>query len=186
MHESFALRTATLAAMTLISACTLEPHYERPAAPVGDRWSGSGAQQASSDLANQAADIGWRAFFTDPTMQRLIELSLANNRDARIAAINVAAARALYRIQRAELFPTIDGTAEQDIQRVPASESTTGQTITRSYSVGIGFTSFELDFFGRIRSLNHQKLQQYLGFVETQRSAFCKQGLFSALAGKFV
>ena len=171
MHESFALRTATLAAMTLISACTLEPHYERPAAPVGDRWSGSGAQQASSDLANQAADIGWRAFFTDPTMQRLIELSLANNRDARIAAINVAAARALYRIQRAELFPTIDGTAEQDIQRVPASESTTGQTITRSYSVGIGFTSFELDFFGRIRSLNHQKLQQYLGFVETQRSA---------------
>jgi multidrug efflux system outer membrane protein len=125
----------------------------------------------TGELAAQAADIGWRAFFTDPAMQRLIEISLANNRDARIAAINVAAARAQYRIQRAELFPTIDATAQQDVERVPLSESITGQTISRSYSVGIGFTSFELDFFGRIRSLDHQKLQQYLGFVETQRSA---------------
>jgi len=170
MNSSHALRAAILVASATLAACTLEPHYERPVAPVDERWSPT-APRTPSDLASQAADIGWRAFFTDPAMQRLIEISLANNRDARIAAINVAAARAQYRIQRAELFPTIDATAEQDVERVPSSQSTTGQNITRSYNVGIGFTSFELDFFGRIRSLDHQKLQQYLGYVETQRSA---------------
>jgi multidrug efflux system outer membrane protein len=170
MNKSLSLLAAVVAVSMALGACTLEPHYERPAAPVEARWS-SGASQAAGDLTIQAADIGWRAFFTDPTMQRLIEVALANNRDARIAAINVAAARAQYQIQRAELFPTIDATAQQDVERVPVSESITGQTITRSYSVGVGFTSFELDFFGRIRSLDHEKLQQYLGFVETQRSA---------------
>jgi len=170
MNKSLARRVAVVAASTAIGACTLEPHYERTAAPVADRWSDT-SPSTGSDLAHPAADIGWRVFFTDPSMQRLIEISLANNRDARIAAINVAAARAQYRIQRAELFPTIDATAEQDVERVPLSESTTGQAISRSYSVGIGFTSFELDFFGRIRSLDHEKLQQYLGYVETRRSA---------------
>jgi len=170
MNKSLARRVAVVAASTAIGACTLEPHYERPAAPVADRWSDT-SPSTGSDLANPAADIGWRVFFSDPSMQRLIEISLANNRDARIAAINVAAARAQYRIQRAELFPTIDATAEQDVERVPLSESTTGKAISRSYSVGVGFTSFELDFFGRIRSLDHEKLQQYLGYVETRRSA---------------
>jgi multidrug efflux system outer membrane protein len=170
MNRFFLLRAAVLAAFTVIGACTLEPHYERPIPPVADRWSGSD-KNSGDELATQASEIGWRAFFTDPEMQRLIEISLANNRDARIAAINVAAARALYQIQRAELFPTIDATAVQDVQRVPLSESRTGRTISRIYSLGVGFTSFELDFFGRIRSLNHQKLQQYLGLVETQRSA---------------
>jgi multidrug efflux system outer membrane protein len=170
MNKSLARRVAIVFASTAVGACTLEPHYERPTAPVADRWAETGLQPGG-DLAHPAADIGWRVFFTDATMQRLIEISLANNRDARIAAINVAAARAQYRIQRAQLFPTIDATAEQDVERVPLSESTTGQAISRSYSVGVGFTSFELDFFGRLRSLNHEKLQQYLGYVETRRSA---------------
>jgi multidrug efflux system outer membrane protein len=170
MNRSLALRAAAVVATMAIGACTLEPHYERPVAPVEGRWSATGPQD-TSDLANQAADIGWRVFFTDPAMRRLIAISLANNRDARIAAINVAAARAQYRIQRAELFPTIDATAEQDVEREPLSESLTGKSISRTYSVGVGFTSFELDFFGRVRSLDHEKLQQYLGYVETQRSA---------------
>jgi multidrug efflux system outer membrane protein len=170
MHSCLALRAAALMISFAIGACTLEPPYARPPGPVEERWSGSAAPTASG-LAIPADAIGWRAFFTDPAMQRLIEISLANNRDARIAAINVAAARAQYRIQRAELFPKIDVTAQEDVERVPLSESLTGQTISRVYSVGVGFTSFELDFFGRIRSLDHQKLQQYLGNVETRRSA---------------
>jgi len=170
MTRSLALQAAVIVASTVIGACSFEPHYERPAAPVDDRWSPPDLH-AASELATQADDIGWRAFFTDPAMQRMIEISLANNRDVRIAAINVAAARAQYRIQFAELFPAIDATAKQDVERVPASQSIGGQTISRSYSVGVGFTSFELDFFGRIRSLDDQKLQQYLGTVETRRSA---------------
>jgi multidrug efflux system outer membrane protein len=134
-----------------------------------------------------AADIGWREFFTDRTLQQLIEIALANNRDARIAAINVAAARAQYQIQRADLFPSITATGSETAERVPASVisaeegggghagavpgiSSSG-TVIRYFSAGIGFTSYELDLFGRIRSLNHEKLEQYFGYQQTQRSA---------------
>ena len=87
-----------------VTACTLAPHYERPAAPVAATWTG-GTPPSTNTTA--APDIGWRQFFPDPGMQRLIELALANNRDLRVAALNVQATQAQYRIQRATLFPPL-------------------------------------------------------------------------------
>jgi multidrug efflux system outer membrane protein len=192
-NKAWLLRGAAVTAATLmISACTLEPTYRRPALPVQQTWP-DGAPLRATPPQTAAADVGWRDFFSDPALQRLIEIALVNNRDARIAAINVAAARAQYRIQRADLFPSINATGVEDVERYPSGVSSTGATggggaaggtgttgtasgggggnIVRYYSAGIGFTSYELDLFGRIRSLNHQKLEQYFGYVETQRSA---------------
>jgi multidrug efflux system outer membrane protein len=165
----------------LLCACTLEPHYDRPPSPVPALQGGAAAGAA-------AADIGWREFFPDPQLQQLIALALAQNRDLRVAALNVQSAQAQYRIQRAQLFPTIDASAVEQVQRiplgvleaeVPASSGAGGTGATSSlpsgitvhtYDVGVGFTNYELDLFGRIRSLSHAALQQYFSSGETRRS----------------
>ncbi len=165
---------ATLA--VLLGSCTLEPHYHRPASPVP-------ALQGGAPAGTAATDIGWREFFPDPQLQQLIALALANNRDLRVAALNVQSAQAQYRIQRANLFPTIDASALEEVEEFPSgvlgtsagpgggtAGIGTGGTTLRFYDVGIGFTSYELDFFGRIRSLNHAALQQYFSYAETRRS----------------
>ena len=166
---------------TLLAACTLEPHYHRPPAPVP-------ALQAGTAGDTDAADIGWREFFPDPQLQQLIALALANNRDLRVAALNVQSAQAQYRIQRAQLFPTIDASADEQVNRIPigvlegqippgALGGAGGKGIalpsgitTHTYDVGVGFTNYELDLFGRIRSLSHAALQQYFSSGETRRS----------------
>jgi multidrug efflux system outer membrane protein len=163
---------------TLLGACTLEPHYHRPPAPVP-------ALQAGTAGDTEAADIGWREFFPDPQLQQLIALALTNNRDLRIAALNVQSAQAQYRIQRADLFPTVDASGVEQVQHIPFRVLTSGlppgilagagplptSGITEhTYNVGVGFTNFELDLFGRLRSLNHAALQQYFSSGETRRS----------------
>jgi outer membrane protein, multidrug efflux system len=162
------------ATAALLAACTLEPHYDRPTAPVPAL--DSGAQGAAA-----AADVGWREFFPDPQLQQLIALALASNRDLRVAALNVQSAQAHYRVQRAELFPTIDASAVEEVERFPngvispsgAGSGTpvnTGGSVLRFFDVGVGFTNYEIDLFGRLRSLNHVALQQYFSFDETRRS----------------
>lgn len=99
-------------------------------------------------------------------------LALANNRDLRVAALNIEQARAQYRIQRADLFPTIGATGEQTAQRLPGDLSGSGDAdVFRQYSATVGFSAYELDFFGRIRSLNAQALELYFGTEEARRSA---------------
>jgi outer membrane protein, multidrug efflux system len=175
-----------LPALALVG-CTMEPHYQRPAPEITTDWpqvtapTGSGAPAAGSP----AADIGWREFFTDSRLQRLIEVALQHNPDARIAVLNIAAAHAQYQIQRADLFPKISATATETAEKFPAAvapiatsgaasgaatPTATGSGVFRFFDVGVGFTSYEIDVFGRVRSLNHSRLQQYLGFVETRRS----------------
>jgi len=161
----------------LLGACTLEPHYHRPPAPVPALPGGAAAETV-------AADIGWREFFPDPQLQQLIALALTDNRDLRVAALNVQSAQAQYRIQRAELFPTVDASAVEQVQHIPIGVLTSGfppsllggaalptnGVTEHTYNVGVGFTSYELDLFGRIRSLNHAALQQYFSSGETKRS----------------
>ena len=174
-------RLLATAVAALLGACTLEPNYQRPPAPVPAL---NGAQGSTA-----AADIGWKEFFPDPQLQQLIALALANNRDLRAAALNVESAQARYRIQRAELLPTVDATAVEEVERLPPAvlgssgagtggagsgsplAAGTGGSVLRFYDIGIGFTSYELDFFGRIRSLNHAALLQYFSYEETRRSA---------------
>jgi outer membrane protein, multidrug efflux system len=170
--------TCFLAAVaTLLGACTLEPHYHRPPSPVP-------ALQGGTAGDTDAADIGWREFFPDPQLQQLIALALTDNRDLRVAALNVQSAQAQYRIQRAELFPTVDASAVEQVQHIPIGVLTSGLppsvlagaalptngVTEHTYNVGVGFTSYELDLFGRIRSLNHAALQQYFSSGETRRS----------------
>jgi multidrug efflux system outer membrane protein len=102
------------AVATLLGACTLEPHYHRPPPPVP-------ALEAGAAGGPAAADIGWREFFPDPQLQQLIALALTDNRDLRVAVLNVQSAQAQYRIQRAELFPTINASAVEQVQGIPLS-----------------------------------------------------------------
>ncbi len=155
----------TLAAL---SGCSLTPEYQRPAAPVEATFLPSGSGRSDTS----AADIEWRDFFGDPRLRRLIETSLENNRDLRVAALRVERARSLNNIQRAALVPSIDASGNALRQRIPGDLNTSGLPITSdSFQVGLEMPSYELDFFGRIRSLRDQVLEQYLATEQAQRSA---------------
>jgi len=147
------------------------PRYNRPEAPVPAAWPESAAATAGPAAAPSAAGLGWREFFSDPALRTVIELALANNRDLRIAALNIEKMQALYRIQRSELYPSVAGVAGADNYRVPQQLSTTGKAYSvDQYSV-IGTISWELDLFGRIRSLKASALDQFLATVQARTAA---------------
>ncbi|HEV7432309.1 MAG TPA: TolC family protein, partial [Steroidobacteraceae bacterium] len=128
----------TIAAMLLLAGCSLQPVYERPAAPVAAEFPTGPAYKATPTGGSPAADIGWRDFLADRRLQRLVEIALQNNRDLRVAVLNVAQVQAQYRIQRATLFPQVDGFADASRTRTPESASSIGRPITaQDYSVGV-------------------------------------------------
>jgi multidrug efflux system outer membrane protein len=181
--KSFALhRTALALAVTLSAGCaSMAPTYERPAAPVASNW----AAQPLAAPSQPAADIAWRDFFSNPKLVKLIELALANNRDLRVATLNIERARAVYQIQDAARLPTVNANAGTTAQRVPLPLSTTGYSfVLHTASLGVGVTNYELDLFGRVRSLNDAALQQYLATEEARRSA--QIGLIADLAGAWI
>jgi multidrug efflux system outer membrane protein len=158
----------------LLGSCTLAPKYTRPASPVPADWpigaAYSETKTASSAPAGPA--LPWREFITDERLQKIIETALNNNRDLRVAALNVERARALYGIQRAELLPSVNAAGIWDKEHVPADLSTTGYaTTSEQYGVNLGISSWEIDFFGRIRSLKDQALEEYLATEDARRSA---------------
>lgn len=159
-----ALAAALLAALT---GCSLAPNYQQPSAPVAEQWDTTEAQ------APLAAQPDWREFFQDPVLQSLISTALDNNRDLRIAALNVDAFRAQYRIQRSALFPSVDAAGGANRQRLPGRMNPTGNdaTINSQYSANLGVTAWELDFFGRLNSLRDQALETYFASEQAQRSA---------------
>lgn len=158
--------------LCLISGCaSMAPNYQRPQAPIAADWPQAATTTASAASSGATADIGWRDVFVDVRLQQLIELALANNRDLRISALNIVKARAQYRIQRADLFPSITASGGSSAQRLPGDLSGTGQaTISREYSAELGFSSYELDLFGRVRSLKNQALETYFATEEARRS----------------
>ena len=162
-----------LSAALLAGCGTLAPDYATPAAPIPDQWpKGAAYEKGSAEVGKSAVDLSWDMFFTDPQLRRLIALALENNRDLRVASLNIEKARAQYQIQRADLFPSINASVSGTNQKIPASLSTTGQAmVSHQYSAGLGFASYELDFFGRIRSLKDQALYQFLSTEEARRSA---------------
>lgn len=193
--ESLPLRSLALAgALALLSACTLEPRYRSPALPVPDQWpipptvgTTAGAATTSDATAptsgppdavvtaatpREASDIGWREFFTDARLQQLIALALTNNRDLRVAVLNIERARASYRIERAALLPSVQATAAHTRQSIPAAVTGFGFPVVDSYySAGFALASFQLDLFGRVRSLTHAALEQFFAQAENRRSA---------------
>ena len=164
----------TGAIVALLGGCTLAPKYTRPASPVPADWPTGAAYDETKHAASApaAAELPWREFFTDERLQQIIGIALNNNRDLRLAALNVERARAYYGIQRAELLPTVQAVGSGSRERVPADLSSTGSARTSErYSVHLGITSWEIDFFGRIRSLKDRALEEYLATDEARRSA---------------
>jgi len=167
--------TALLLVAGVLSGCTMAPHYERPAAPVAGGYpaapEGYATAEVKSGETRRAAEIGWREFFHDPRLQVLIATSLENNRDLRTAALRIEEARAQYQVQRADLLPTVNGQAGFTRQNIPKAQSAFGQAATfQNYQVGLAVTSYELDFFGRVRSLSNAALAQYFATEEAHRS----------------
>lgn len=159
--------------MFSLSGCTMAPSYTRPDAPVTTSWPSGEAYKAATVKADQKplAEVPWREFFVEPRLQKVIELALANNRDLRVAALTIEKTRAQYRIQRADLLPTINGTAGATIQRTPADLSSTGRArVGEQYNVGLGVSNYELDLFGRVQSLKDQALEQYLATEQARNS----------------
>jgi len=155
--------TCALLAAGVLTGCTLAPTYERPEAPVAASYPAE-TEQADGD----ASTIGWRNFFPDPRLRILIGTALDNNRDLRIAALRIEEARAQYNIQSADLFPTVNATASGNRGR----SFVNGTAVTgANYQVGLGLTAFELDFFGRVRSLKDAALAQYLATGEAHLAA---------------
>jgi len=152
-----------------MAGCSLQPTYERPDAPVAATFPDGDAYKypATGDAGTTppAAEIGWRNFIADPRLQRLVEIALNNNRDLRVAALTVEQVQAQYRIQRAQLYPSVSAFADATRSRSPAdvtsgSTSGGGGRTFQSYEAGLS-VSWTLDFFGRLRSLRDQALQQY-------------------------
>ena len=157
-----------------LAGCTLIPKYTKPEAPVPSSWPSGPAYKETQAVPGVplAADLNWRKFFTDEQLQKIIETALNNNRDLRVASLNVERARALYRIQRAELLPVVNAVGSGGKERVPADLSSTESSHTaEQYSVSLGIYSWEIDFFGRIRSLKERALEEYLATEEARRSA---------------
>jgi multidrug efflux system outer membrane protein len=148
------------AAALALSGCTMIPQYKRPAAPVASHYPGT----TETNAGPAAADIAWQEFFADERLKKLIELALVNNRDLRVAVLNVVQSRAQYRITRSASFPAVEGGGSYT--RSHASGITTDQ-----WSASLGTTAYELDFFGRVRSLNKQALEKYFATEEARRSA---------------
>jgi outer membrane protein, multidrug efflux system len=149
-------------ALAGLAGCSLIPNYERPDTPLPQAWPG-GIVAPAAAAATPAADVPWQAFFTDPRLQQLIAAALANNRDLRVAMLNVEQVRAQYQIRRADQFPTLNAAATGS--RVPNGNGGT----TSIYNVGLAVTAFELDFFGRIASLKDAALNQYLAARKAAR-----------------
>ena len=164
-----ALLTAGLLSTGFLSGCSLTPQLVRPAAPVADSFPNAAANTDAG--AKRAVDTDWREFFTDPRLQALIDAALTDNRDLRSAALRIEEARALYNIQSADLLPTIGVTAGATRARVLSTQPGASKTVVGSnYQVGLSLSSFELDFFGRVRSLNEAALAQYLATGEARQA----------------
>ncbi|MFN7989590.1 MAG: efflux transporter outer membrane subunit [Thermoanaerobaculia bacterium] len=194
MNRKLFLRASLLLpAALLLGGCTMIPKYERPPLPVADSFHAEAgaagvvpaAAPAAAEAPPAAKDVPWQEFFTDARLRSVIDLALANNRDLRVATLNIERVAALYRIQRSELFPTIGVQATGDKYRIPESIGKDGKASTVSvYTVGLGLASWELDFFGRIRSLNARSFEQYLATEEARRGA--QTSLVAAVAGTWL
>lgn len=163
-----------VATALFLGGCMMAPEYTRPEAPVPAGWpqGPAYAEEPFPDGAPGAAQLTWRQFFADPNLCQVIAMALENNRDLRLAALNVERARHLYGVQRAELFPAIYATGTGSRQRSSADLTFPGQSRTSEvYSVDLGIAAWEIDFFGRIRTLEEQALQEYLATDQARRGA---------------
>jgi multidrug efflux system outer membrane protein len=151
--------------LAFLAACSLEPKYRRPEAPVPAQYpSGDPYREPAQSATPRASDLDWRTFLRDPRLVRLVEVALEQNRDLRVAALNVSQVQAQYRIQRSAELPTVAGFAQAN----RGSGVVPSQNLS-VYAAGIE-AAWEIDFFGRLRSLSHAALQQYFATRYARRA----------------
>jgi len=167
------LAPAALAVLLVQGCVSMAPQYDRPALPVAATYAAETAGPASAaPTSTPAAQVDWRDYFSDPTLQGLIGQALAHNRDLRVALLRVEEARALYGIQRADQFPTIGVQAQGTRARTPGDLNLTGRPqVASQYQAGVGMATWELDFWGRVRSLKDAALENYLASDAAARAA---------------
>lgn len=170
-----------------LSACSLTPPLEKPALPVAASYADTASAASFDSIAGTGADVAWRTMLPDQRLQQLVELALVNNRDLREAALNVAAVQAQYRIEDANRLPKVDVAAGATRQRIIGNDSAGGvqpRTIEESSNAGLAINAFELDFFGRLRSLSDAAFARYLASMEGQRAA--RLTLIAAVADAYL
>ncbi len=155
------------AAVLLAAGCqSMAPEYQQPAAPVAGQF-----PLAEDAAGESAAALGWQQYFADAHLQALIAQALEHNRDLRAAVLRVEEAQAAYGIARAGLYPQVDAIGSYNRSRTPADLSFTGRPlIAEDYLVGLGISNWEIDFWGRIRSLKDAALQSFLASDEARRA----------------
>jgi multidrug efflux system outer membrane protein len=168
----FRRHLALAGAALIFSGCTMMPRYTRPAAPVAAQYPGVAATNQAV-----AAELAWTDFFADERLKKLVALALANNRDMRVAILNVEESRAEYRVTRSASLPTVDGSGSFTRSRISGATAGLagagigpGASIQNQWSASLGTTAYELDFWGRVRSLNQQALEKYFVTDEARRS----------------
>lgn len=143
-----------------LSACSLTPEMTKPAAPVPEVFTVNGQTIPAS--TNPTAEIGWREMFIDKRLQALIELALINNRDLRIATLNVEAVKAQYGIERSARVPSVGLSLDSTRQRSVTGGDSKVSQIEEQNSLNVGISAFEIDLFGRARSLSDAAFARYL------------------------
>jgi multidrug efflux system outer membrane protein len=160
----------------MLSACNLAPKYVRPQGAIPAALPEGGVYPRAATDAPDVSAIGWKDFFTDDRLRQVIQLGLDNNRDLRLAAANVLQARAQYRVQRADILPTINASGSATYTNSTAAAAGAGgaaggsSTDIQYYSANVGVSAFEVDLFGRLRNLSKAALEQYFATEEAQRS----------------
>ena len=156
----------------VLSGCAnLAPDYRQPAAPVPQSWP-SGAAPAPVSASADLLAMGWQEFFIDERLRRVVALAVDNNRDLRVAALNIERVRALYGVKQAAIFPGLQAGASGSRGRTLGGQSEGGSSrVSSQYSVNLGLVRYELDLFGRVHNLNEAALQTYFRAAETRRSA---------------
>ncbi len=174
-----------VAAVLFLTGCTMMPQYTRPPMPVPPAWPDGSTAVSGTPAAAAAAEIRWQEFFNDQRLRAVIELALANNRDLRVAALNIEKAQAYYRIQRSELLPGVGVMATGEKYRLPEKMNEDGRAKTvEDYTVQVGIASWELDFFGRLRSLKERALNEYLATEHARAAA--QTSLVAAVASAYL
>lgn len=174
VDSSVKFKVSALGLALILAGCSLAPEYEQPEAPIPGTFplvSAATEEQRAADA--EFSELGWEQFFNDPQLKALIDVALENNRDIRIAVDRVLEAQAQYGIARSDQFPAVGVGGTGQVTRNPESMRLRGPdspAISRTFQAGVGLTSFELDFFGRLKNLSEAAYQQFLATAESQRT----------------
>lgn len=169
----------------VVAGCTSIVPKQHPVLPVPSNWPADTMDRQGEGARVRAAELSWQAFFRDPPLRMLVEAALTNNRDMRVAILRVVEAREAYDIRHAAQFPELDLNVKGERSRVPGDLNVTGRSVTASrYGFTVGVRSWEIDLWGRVRSLKEAALHEYLGMDATRRAV--RVSMIAAVANAYL